>query len=478
MAKPTGFIEYQRKNPQKRAVQQRIRDFHDFEIPLSLKDLQRQAARCMDCGVPGCHIFGCPVQNRIPDWNDMVYRGQRQRALILLHSTNNFPEITGRICPAPCEAACTLSINQEPVSIRHIELQIVERGWKEGWIQPKPAQYKTGKRIAVIGSGPTGLTVAQQLARQGHEVVVFEKSNRIGGLLRYGIPDYKLEKWVIDRRLTQMQAEGVKFETGVTAGVDISAHYLQKMFNSILITTGAPVPRKINVPGLGLEGIHFAMDFLSQQNQRIAGDSIPSDREIIARDKSVVVIGGGDTGADCVGTARRQGAKEITQIELLPKPPLERLPDNPWPTWPNILRHSSSHEEGCKRFWSVRTKAFIGDPAEGIQVRQLKCVTLNWDRDTTTGRLSSREIPGTEFTLNADLVLLATGFVHTEHNVLVNDLNLEFDKKGNISIDTNYRTSNPGVFAAGDCVQGASLVVSAIAQGRCLAESVNQFLLQ
>ena len=475
MAKATGFIEYQRIDPAKRDVAERIKDYQEFEIPLSPAQLHEQAARCMDCGVPGCHAYGCPLQNRIPDWNDMIYRGQWQRALDLLHATNNFPEITGRICPAPCEAACTLSINQEPVTIRHIELQIVERGWQEGWIQPEIPAQQTGKKIAVIGSGPAGLAAAQLLARYGHAVVVFEKSNRIGGLLRYGIPDYKLEKRIIDRRLEQLQAEGVRFETGVDAGVDISSRYMKRTFDVILLTTGASAPRDIVVLGRGLEGIHFAMDFLTRQNRRNAGDSIPEDREIIAAGKQVIVIGGGDTGADCVGTAHRQGARRIIQIELLPEPPAERLPANPWPTWPNILRISSSHEEGCERMWSVLSKGFLADSAEGQRVNTLQCARLEWT-EAANGQREFRELPGSDFEIKADLVLIAAGFVHTEHGALVRDLQLDLDQKGNIAADRNFMTSNPGVFAAGDCVQGASLVVTAIRQGRQLAESVHRYL--
>lgn len=476
MAKPTGFLEYKRTDPGKKSVARRVQDFREFEIPLNQTELQQQAARCMDCGVPSCHTFGCPLHNRIPDWNDMVYRGKWQRAYLLLQATNNFPEITGRICPAPCEAACTLSINDSPVTIRHIELQIVEKAWQEGWIQPIIAAQKSGKRVAVIGSGPAGLTAAQELARYGHAVTIFEKSDRIGGLLRYGIPDYKLEKWVIDRRLEQLQAEGVRFETGVAAGVDISARYLKKIFDAILLTTGSGVPRDIPIPGRGLDGIYFAMDFLTQQNRRIAGETIAGQREISAKNKQVVVIGGGDTGADCVGTARRQGASRIIQLEVLPKPPTERLPDNPWPTWPNILRNFSSHEEGCERLWSVRTKAFVGDLVDGVHVKRLQCVKLDWSVESGNPQPRCREIPGSEFSLDADLVLLAAGFLHTELGVLAEHLLLKTDKQGNISTGANAMTSNLGVFAAGDCVRGASLVVNAIAEGRRLAEQVQCYL--
>ena len=474
MGKPTGFLEYERKDPPKRPVEERVKDFREVEQLLPVEELEIQAARCMDCGVPYCHSFGCPLSNRIPDWNDMVYRGLWRRALDLLHSTNNLPEITGRVCPNPCEAACTLSINQPPVTIRHIELQIVERGWKEGWIVPEPPPFRTGKRVAIIGSGPAGLAASQQLARAGHEAVLFEKSNRIGGILRYGIPDFKLEKWVIDRRMEQMQQEGVIFETEVEAGVDLSTHYLSRSFDAVVLTTGAGVPRDLKIPGRELKGIHFAMEFLVQQNRRVAGDPIPAEEEILAKEKRVVVIGGGDTGADCVGTSRRQGAKSIVQIELLPEPPKERPVNNPWPTWPQILRTSSSHEEGCERMWSILTKEFIGD--EKGNVKGLRCVKLDWTTDEN-GKMSFSEIPGSEFTLEADLVLLAMGFLHTEHGPLVEGFGLERDERGNIKVDHRLMTSVPGVFAAGDSVLGASLVVRAISLGRKVAEAVDHYLM-
>ncbi len=361
MGKPTGFLLYERQEPPKRPVADRVHDYQEIELRLPVPQLEVQAARCMDCGVPFCHSFGCPVQNLIPDWNDMVYRKQWRKALDLLHLTNNLPEVTGRVCPAPCEAACTLAINQKPVAIRPIALQIIERGWERGWVQPEPAPVKTGKKVAIIGSGPTGLAAAQQLARRGHEVVVFEKADRLGGILRYGIPDFKLEKWVIDRRIEQMRSEGVVFETRVEAGSDVSVRYLRRTFDAILLAAGARTPRDLKVPGRELDGIHFAMRFLTQQNRRNAGDTVPAEEAISAAGKNVVVIGGGDTGADCIGTARRQGARDIVQIELLPEPPAERPADNPWPTWPRTLRSSSSHEEGCKRLWSIGTREFVGD---------------------------------------------------------------------------------------------------------------------
>jgi glutamate synthase (NADPH) small chain len=467
MAKPSGFMEYHREDPSKRKKAERVLDYREFEFPLPAEKLQQQAARCMDCGVPHCHAYGCPVQNRIPDWNDMVYRDQWRRALDLLQATDNFPEFTGRICPAPCEAACTLAIQQEPVTIRHIELQIVERGWREGWIRPQKAPVKSGKRVAVVGSGPSGLAAAQQLARQGHEVILFERADRIGGLLRYGIPDFKLEKWVIDRRLEQMQAEGVIFETNVNAGVDLSVRYIQRSFDAILMTTGATKPRDLDVPGRDLAGIHFAMDFLTKQNKIIAGDVLTEAPDLVATGKKVVVIGGGDTGSDCVGTSIRQGASQVTQIELLAKPPDERTPTNPWPEWPATLRTTSSHEEGCERLWGLTTKGFSGH--EG-KLTELEVMDLQW-----SGR-QFKEIEGSKRTVQADMVLLAMGFVHAEHGPLVTEAELCLDKRGNILVDDKHMTCVPGIFAAGDAVLGASLVVRAIFQGRQAAAGMDRYL--
>ena len=473
MAKPTGFLEHPREDPAKRPVAERVGDYKEIEQPLPLDRAEVQASRCMDCGIPYCHAFGCPLGNRIPEFNDMVYRRQWRRALDLLHATNNFPEITGRLCPAPCEAACSLSINSKPVSVRHLELQIVERGWREGWIAPQPAERKTGKSVAVIGSGPAGLAAAQQLARRGHDVVVFEKAAAPGGILRYGIPDFKLEKWILDRRLDQLRAEGVRFETGVEVGADLSVRYLLRKFEAICITAGAREPRDLKVPGRGLEGIHFAMEYLAQQNRRNAGEVIPFDQEILAKDKNVVVIGGGDTGSDCVGTARRQGARSITQIELLPEPPLDRSPDNPWPTWPTILRTSTSHEEGGERMWSVQTKEFLG---LGIRVRGMRCVRLAWSPPDASGRRPFKEVPGSEFELKAELVLLALGFVHVEHGPVIGELGLKTDDRGNLAVDDDGMTNVPGIFAGGDAVLGASLVVRAILLGRRMAAAVDKYL--
>ena len=430
MGKPTGFMIYNRKDPSKRPVGERIRDYREFAAPLTEAELETQAARCMDCGIPFCHVYGCPVKNLIPNWNDMVYRKKGRRALDLLHATNNLPEVTGRVCPAPCEPACTLAINQPAVTIKQIELQIVERGWEEGWIQPERAAVKTGKRVAIAGSGPAGLAAAQQLARRGHEVVVFERSDRVGGLLRYGIPDFKLEKWVIDRRVEQMVAEGVVFEAGVEAGVDISGRYMQRTFDAILLATGAGVPRDLDVPGRDLRGIRFAMDFLVQQNRRNAGEPVRSEEEILAQGKNVVVIGGGDTGSDCIGTARRQGANEIVQIEILSQPPPQRIPDNPWPTWPHVMATSSSQEEGCRRLWDVATKAFVGE--EGA-VKKLRCVQLDWSEPEEKGPRTFREIAGSEFEIEAELVLLAMGFVHLEHGPLVEELQVGQGSAGKLA---------------------------------------------
>jgi glutamate synthase (NADPH) small chain len=473
VAKPSGFLEHPRESPPYRPVEERIRDYNEVELFLPKDRLETQASRCMDCGVPFCHAFGCPVVNRIPEWNDMVHRKQWRKALDLLHSTCNLPEITGRVCPAPCEAACTLAINTPPVTIRHIELQIVEMGWQQGWIAPEPAPRRTGKKVGIVGSGPAGLAAAQQLARRGHEVVVFEKAGRVGGLLRYGIPDFKLEKWVIDRRLEQMRAEGVVFETGVNAGTDVSERYLRRTFDAILIAAGATVPRDLNVPGRELPGIHFAMDFLTRQNMRISGELLPPGGEISARDKRVVVIGGGDTGSDCVGTSRRQGAREVHQLELLPKPPEDRPAANPWPTWPQTMRTSSSHEEGCERSWSVSTKEFVGSDGG---VEKLRCVRLEWSEPDESGRRYFREVPGSGFELAADLVLLAMGFVHVEHGPLVRDLGVATDGRGNLVVDASLMTNAPGVFAAGDSMYGASLVVRAIDLGRKAAGGIDLYL--
>ena len=473
MGKPTGFLETGRQTGDKRPVRERICDYKEFEGCLSPGDLEDQASRCMDCGVPTCHAFGCPVKNKIPDWNDLIYRGQWKRALMLLHSTNNFPEFTGRVCPAPCEPACTLSIDGEPVSIRQIEKQIVERGWEEGWIQPQPVAPQAGKHVAIIGSGPAGLAAAQQLVRKGHDITVFEKEDRIGGMLRYGIPDYKLERKVVDRRLEQLQAEGVTFETGVIVGTDISGKYLSRTFDAVVICIGAQVPRDLKIPGRELNGVHFAMPFLTQQNRRIAGDTIPENETITAKGKHVIVIGGGDTGSDCIGTSIRQGATGVTHIYYQDVPPDERPLCNPWPQRPKTLKTSSSQEEGCERFWKYQTKEFVGENGHLTGVR---VVDLDWTKPADGSRGSFTEKPNSDKIIRADLTFLSIGFQHCEHSFLLKDMKLEFNRRGNIKVDENMMTSLPGFFAAGDAELGATLVVDAIFRGRQAAEGVHHYL--
>ena len=472
MADPTGFIEIARVEIDHRPIEERIKDWHEIDMPLVEEVLKQQAARCMDCGIPYCHAAGCPIENRIPEFNDLVYRDRWREAAANLHSTNNFPEFTGRICPAPCESACTLAINGKAVNIKQIELRIVERAFSEGWITPVRAEYKTGKKVAVIGSGPAGMAAAQQLARDGHDVVLFEKDDRLGGLLRYGIPDFKLEKRVIDRRLEQMAAEGVKFEPSVTVGQDVSIRYLRRTFHAICLCMGAGQPRPLEVPGGDLGGIHFAMDFLSQQNRRVAGDPSASCEEgaILAKDKHVVVIGGGDTGSDCVGTSIRQRAASVRQLEILPQPPARSNPETPWPQWPKIMRTSSSQEEGCQRQWSVLTKEFSGSDG---RVTQLLACEIDWVRGPAGWEMMER--PGTDFTLKADLILLAMGFMHVTHHGAVKDLEVELDGRGNVRAG-HWMTSEDGVFAAGDARRGASLVVHAIHEGRQAASAIDHWL--
>ncbi|MDA8231090.1 MAG: glutamate synthase subunit beta [Magnetospirillum sp.] len=464
MGKPTGFKEFARQTPGYEPPAERVRHYREFTRALAEDELKRQGARCMDCGVPFCHQ-GCPVNNIIPDWNDLVYRGRWKEASAVLHSTNNFPEFTGRICPAPCEAACTLNIDDAPVSIKTIEQAIVERAWAEGWIAAEPAARSTGKSVAVVGSGPAGLAAAQQLARAGHKVVVFEKNAKPGGLLRYGIPDFKLEKAVIDRRVRQMEAEGVVFRTHAHVGVAVPADELLAAFDAVVLAGGSEQPRDLAVPGRDLAGVHFAMDFLAQQNRRIAGEAV-GGADILATGRKVVVIGGGDTGADCVGTSNRQGALSVTQIEIMGRPPEREDKAVTWPLWPNRLRTSTSHDEGCERRWSVATTAFRG--ANG-RLAGLDCVTVD---------AKFQPVPGTGFTLDADLVLLAMGFVHPVHAGLLDGLGIEKDGRGNVKADTNrYQTSNPKVFAAGDVRRGQSLVVWAIREGRQAARAVDEFLM-
>ncbi|MBN2064004.1 MAG: glutamate synthase subunit beta [Sedimentisphaerales bacterium] len=471
MAKPTGFIDYKRQEVGYRPIDERVKDFREMEVNLSEADMKCQAARCMDCGIPFCHSMGCTLCNEIPEFNDLVYRGRWREALDVLHGTNNFPEFTGRICPALCEASCTLNLNDDPVLIRHIENQIAERGWAEGWIKPMPAAVKTGKKVAVIGSGPAGLAAAQQLARAGHDVTVFEKDDRIGGLLRYGIPNFKLEKSVIDRRLDQMRAEGVDFKTGVNVGVDISANYLKRSFDAVCLTIGAGKPRDLECQGRELKGVHFALELLKQQVQINLGDKIPASEIITAKGKNVLVIGGGDTGSDCVGTSIRHGAKKVTQIEILSKPSEKRDDvSNPWPYWPRVLRTSTSHKEGCDRRWAVVTKKLIG---EGGVVKKAICAEVRWD--FVDGSYKMSEVPGSEFEIKADLVLLAMGFVSAVPEGLLTDLGVNLER-GNVKVDSNYMSSVPGVFAAGDTKRGASLVVHCIWEGREVAAAVNKYL--
>ncbi len=472
MAKPTGFIEYKRQEVGYRPVDDRVKDYNEIEVHLTEEDLRTQAARCMDCGIPFCQGMGCTLCNDIPDFNDMIYQGKWKKALDILHATNNFPEFTGRICPALCEASCTLNLNDDAVLIRHIENQIAEKGWEEGWIVPQPAEVKSGKKVAVIGSGPAGLAAAQQLARAGHDVTVYEKDDRIGGLLRYGIPNFKLDKSVIDRRLAQMEAEGVKFETGINVGKDLSVSYLKSHFDAICITIGAGQPRDLGVEGRELKGVHFALELLGQQVKINLGDKIPADQIISAKGKNVLVVGGGDTGSDCVGTSIRHGAKSVTQCEILPQPPEARDDNsNPWPYWPRIMRTSSSHKEGCQRRWCINTKKLIG---KGGVVKKAVCCEVKWEM--VDGRYQMSEVPGSEFELDVDLVLLAMGFVHPVHNGLLEDLGVELDNRGNVQLDANYMSSVPGVFAAGDANRGASLVVHCIWEGRQAAAAISSYL--
>ncbi len=476
MGKPTGFKEIARRDRAYESISTRVRHWSEFTVPMEEAELSRQGARCMDCGIPFCHQ-GCPVNNIIPDWNDLVYNGDWREALDVLHSTNNFPEFTGRICPAPCEAACTLNIFDTPVTIKTIECAIIDKGWENRWVLPQIPTHRTGRRIAVVGSGPAGMACAQQLARAGHWVVVFERQDRIGGLLRYGIPDFKMEKHLIDRRMAQMQAEGVEFRPNSNVGDAIPAGRLAEEFDAVVLSGGAEHPRDLPVPGRELGGIHFAMDFLTQQNTRVAGGTVGAEDAILAAGRKVVVIGGGDTGSDCVGTSIRQGAESVTQLEILPRPPEHEDKALTWPDWPLKLRTSTSHEEGCARDWSVSTKALHGNG----RVEALEMVRVDWEKDENGG-WNLRPQAGSEFRIETDLVLLAMGFVHPLHDRLLQDLGVELDARGNVKADTEgepgaYQTSNPKVFTCGDMRRGQSLVVWAIREGRQCARSVDQMLM-
>ncbi|HEY3916447.1 MAG TPA: glutamate synthase subunit beta [Stellaceae bacterium] len=472
MGKPTGFLEYQRRDRSYEPVDDRLKHYREFVRPLAEDELQRQGGRCMDCGTPYCHT-GCPVNNLIPDWNDLVYRDDPRGALSALHRTNNFPDFTGRICPAPCEASCTLNLIEDPVTIKTIEHAIIERGWSEGWVEPTVAAHRTGKRVAVVGSGPAGLACAQQLARVGHDVAVFEKNARIGGLLRYGIPDFKMEKSVIDRRIAQMRAEGVEFHPNSHVGANRKMADLMARYDAVVLAIGSEVPRDLPVPGRELAGIHYAMDFLMQQNRRVGGEKVVGP-DIMATGKDVLVIGGGDTGSDCIGTSNRHGAKSVTQIEILTMPPEHEEKRLTWPDWPMKLRTSSSQEEGIKRDWSVSTKAFTGKDGH---VTGLNSMRVEW-RTSNDGRPLMEEIPDSNFEIKADLVLLAMGFVHPMKVGAVAELGLALDARGNLKADTdNYRGSIDKVFCCGDARRGQSLVVWAIREGRQCARAVDEYLM-
>ncbi len=464
-------MEFTRETPTRRPVPERVHDWLEVYEEFPKERLQKQAARCMDCGIPFCHQ-GCPLGNIIPDWNDLVYRDKWQEAIERLHATNNFPEFTGRLCPAPCEAACVLGINNDPVTIKQVEVSIVDRAWDAGWITPQPATVKTGRTVAVIGSGPAGMAAAQQLARAGHAVTLFERADRIGGLLRYGIPDFKMRKFQIDRRMAQMEAEGVIFRPSVNVGVDIDARELQTQFDAICLAGGATLPRNLDVPGRELDGVHYAMDYLPMQNKRVAGDDVDEATFISARGKRVVILGGGDTGADCLGTSLRQGATEVLQYELLPRPADTRPDENPWPTWPVIYRVSSAHEEGGTRDYSIMTKRLSG---ENGKLKRLHAVRIEFL--TEGGRQVMKEVPDSEFEVEVDLLLLAMGFLGPERDGLLEQLGVELTERGNVKADENKMTSVPGVFTAGDMTRGQSLIVWAIAEGRIAAKGIDRYLM-
>ena len=477
MGKPTGFLEIERHDRGYEKPAARLKTWAEFVKPLPAAEVAQQAARCMDCGIPFCHQ-GCPVNNQIPDWNNLVYRDQWRNALSNLHSTNNFPEFTGRICPAPCEASCTLNIDDNPVTIKTIECEIVDRGWREGWIEPEAPAQLSGRRVAVVGSGPAGMAASQQLARAGHAVTLFEKNDRIGGLLRYGIPDFKMEKHHIDRRVAQMGAEGVEFRTNVEVGVTLTVEALLAEFDAVVLSGGAELPRDLELPPHELAGIHFAMDFLTQQNKRGAGDdeavAAPDGSTISAKGKHVVVVGGGDTGSDCIGTSNRQGAASVTQLEIMPQPPERENKALTWPDWPLKMRTSSSQEEGAERDWAVLTKRAIGEDG---RLTALECVRVDWSKGED-GRMRMGEVAGSEFELKADLVLLAMGFLGPRREAMIEQAGVELDPRGNVKANVvDYRTTTPKVFACGDMRRGQSLVVWAIREGRQCARAVDAFLM-
>jgi glutamate synthase (NADPH/NADH) small chain len=471
MGKPTGFMEATRELPRRRPVEDRVKDWNEVYLPFPDEKLKTQAARCMDCGVPFCHT-GCPLGNIIPDWNDLVYRDRWKEAIERLHLTNNFPEFTGRLCPAPCEAACVLGINEPAVTIKQIEVSIIDRAWDEGWVKPQPPDKKTGKKVAVIGSGPAGLAAAQQLSRVGHDVTVFERADRIGGLLRYGIPEFKMEKRVLDRRLKQMEAEGTKFVVNAHIGVTHPVDELRKNFDAVVLCGGATAGRDLAVPGRELKGTYFAMEYLPQSNAVAMGDKVSG--QVSAKGKHVIILGGGDTGADCLGTAVRQGAKSIKQFELMPQPPKERAANNPWPQWPLIWRSSSAHEECEARDFSIQTTKLTGENGE---VKKLHAVRLNWVPNPAGGPPKPEPIPGSDFTVDADLILLAMGFVGPEKNTMLAQLGVKLTERGNVFADDNKMTSIPGIFTAGDMTRGQSLIVWAIAEGRNAAYGVDKYLM-
>jgi len=474
MGKPTGFLEFSREMPSKRPVKERVNDFREFVEKYPSQKLNQQAARCMDCGVPFCH-HGCPLGNIIPEFNDAVYRQSWREAYDILSSTNNFPEFTGRICPAPCESSCVLGINQPPVAIEEIEKHIIEIAFEKGFVKPHKPNLRTGKKVAVVGSGPAGMAAAAQLNAAGHSVTVFERDDAPGGLLRYGIPDFKLEKWVVDRRISIMEEEGVVFQCNAEVGVNVSVNDLLRQFNAVVLAGGSTIPRDLAIPGRDLKGIHYAMEFLTQQNKRISRSLDKNEEPILAKGKHVVVIGGGDTGSDCVGTSNRQEAKSITQFELLPKPPESRTIQMPWPTYPMTLKISSSHEEGCERQWAINTKEFIGDGNGNLKA--LKIVDLEW-KIGENGKAQFVEIEGTTREIPCDLALLAMGFVHPQHEGLINDLAVELDERGNVRASEKlYQTNIQKIFTAGDMRRGQSLVVWAISEGRECARQVDEFLM-